>query len=71
MKSAEFTRMAAQIWGHGFHRKAALALGIDRKTVGTYVRGKTRHGKIVTIKTETADSLAVIYAEFMREKKPC
>jgi len=68
MKSAEFTRMASLLWGSGFHGKAAKHLGIDRNTVGRYVRGKTRHGKIVTIKSETADKLRELFDERNRCK---
>ena len=61
MKSSEFSRMASQIWGSGYQRKAAKALGIDKMTVNRYVRGKTRHGKIVTIKAETAEKLRRLF----------
>ena len=32
-------------------------------TVNRYVRGKTRHGKVVTIKAETANKLREIWAK--------
>ena len=61
MKSSEFARMASTLWGSGYQRKAAKQLGIDKMTVNRYVRGKTRHNKIVTIKTETADKLRELF----------
>ena len=61
MKSSEFASKCSEIWGSGYQRKAAKALGIDVMTVSRYVKGKTRHGKIVTIKQETADRLMGIW----------
>ena len=69
MKSREFIEMAREIWGYGFQSKAAKALAIDRGTVNRYVRGKTRHGKIVTIKTETADKLRELFNERDRRQR--
>ena len=63
MKSIEFARMASILWGSGYQRKAAKQLGIDKMTVNRYVRGKTRHGKVVTIKAETANKLREIWAK--------
>ena len=66
MDSKEFTYKCNAIWGYGFHRKAAKALGINKNTVGFYVKGLTKHGKIATIKQETANRLNVIWGEFKR-----
>ena len=68
MKSSVFARMASILWGSGYQRKAAKQLGIDKMTVNRYVRGKTRHGKVVTIKTETADKLLKIFNEWERNE---
>lgn len=55
--------MASELWGSGYQSRAAKELGIDAHTVNRYVRGKTRQGKIVTIKSETANKLREIWAK--------
>jgi len=69
MNSKEFTQKCSEIWGYGYQTKAAKELGISRTTAKIYVKGVTTHGKIVTIKQETADRLMGIWCEFKRNKK--
>ena len=66
MDSAEFTRKCNEIWGYGYQRKAAKALGVNKATIGFYVKGITKHGKISTIKQETVNKLNVIWGEYKR-----
>ena len=66
MKSSEFANKCSEIWGSGYQTKAAKALKIDVMTVSRYVKGKTRHGKIVTIKQETVDKLMELWNEYKR-----
>ena len=61
MNSKEFTQKCCEIWRYGYQTKAAKELGISRATVKIYVKGITTHGKIVTIKQETADKLMWIW----------
>jgi DNA-binding transcriptional regulator YdaS (Cro superfamily) len=62
MDSKEFTQKCVAIWKYGYQKKAAAALGISTTTVGIYIKGVTTHGKIVTIKQETANKLNVIWS---------
>jgi CTP-dependent riboflavin kinase len=68
MKSSEFAKKCSEIWGSGYQAKAAQALKIDKMTVSRYVKGRTRHGKIVTIKQEYADKLEELYNEYKNKK---
>ena len=61
LKSIEFVQKCTEIWGYGWQTKAAKHLKVDRGTISTYAKGRTRHGKIVTIKQETADRLMGIW----------
>jgi DNA-binding XRE family transcriptional regulator len=62
-------RICTEIWGYGYQTKAAKALGISRKTVNFYAKGKTIHGKIVTIKQETENKLMEIYNAHKTDKR--
>lgn len=67
MTPVEFSTMCREICGsYGWKTKAALMLGISRKTVQFYASGISRAGNLATIKRETVIKLTKLHEELLK-----